>query len=82
MTSAERGVLVTFATAVHAIGNTIPLMFIFTRIRYKDYFIRDGPAGCIGTGNSSGWMQEDDFSIFYVILKIMRGQVKIGNVYF
>lgn len=64
ITSAERGTLVTFAIAVNAIGNRIPPMLIFLRKRYKDYFVRDGPADCIGTGNGFGWMQEDDFGVF------------------
>ena len=64
ITSQERGVLVTCAVAVNATGNTIPPMFIFPRKRYYDHFIRDGPVGCIGTGNGSGWMQEDDFLVF------------------
>ncbi|CAK9296131.1 unnamed protein product [Gordionus sp. m RMFG-2023] len=33
---------------------------LFPRIRYNDWFIRDGPIGCIGAGNGSGidnWMR-------------------------
>lgn len=36
LTSAERGQLVTVACAVNAIGNFIPPMFIFPRLRYQD----------------------------------------------
>ncbi|XP_065663149.1 uncharacterized protein LOC136085724 [Hydra vulgaris] len=39
-------------------------MFVFPRIRYQDHFVNDGPMGSIGAGNSSGWMQEDEFLIF------------------
>lgn len=70
VTSAERGVLVTVATAVNAIGNSIPPMFIFPRKRFKDHFIRDAPQGSVGSANGSGWMQEDDFNIFLTHFKI------------
>ncbi|KAJ3655378.1 hypothetical protein Zmor_014511 [Zophobas morio] len=64
VTSAERGTLVTVTVAVNAIGNSIPPMFVFPRIRYQEHFIRDGPVGCTGAGNASGWMQESEFLIF------------------
>ncbi|KAH9645944.1 hypothetical protein HF086_011406 [Spodoptera exigua] len=59
ITSAERRTLVTLAFAANALGNAIPPMFVFPRIRYQEHFIRDGPVGSIGTGNPSGWMQDD-----------------------
>ncbi|KAJ8949250.1 hypothetical protein NQ318_022763 [Aromia moschata] len=64
LTSGERGTLETVALAINAIGNSVPPIFIFPRLRYKDHFARDGPVGCIGAGNASGWMQEDEFLIF------------------
>lgn len=64
LTSAERGSLVTIAVAVSAIGNTVPPLFVFPRVNYKDHFIRDGPVGCIGAGNPSGWMNEEIFITF------------------
>ncbi|KAL0858974.1 hypothetical protein ABMA27_010833 [Loxostege sticticalis] len=64
ITSAERGTLVTITVAVNALGNSIPAMFVFPRLRYSSHFVRDGPVGCIGAGNSSGWMQENEFLIF------------------
>lgn len=73
MTSAERGTLVTIALAGNALGTHIPPMFIFPRKRFNDHFIRDGPAGSIGTANGSGWMQEDDFHVF---LKFFKDQVR------
>nr|CAI5830625.1 unnamed protein product [Callosobruchus analis] len=39
-------------------------MSVFPRIKYRDYFVRDGPPGCIGAGNSSGWMTGLEFRIF------------------
>jgi hypothetical protein len=62
--SAERGTLVTVELAANAIGNTIPPMFVFPRLKFKDLFIRDGPPECIGAGNSSGWMTSTEFLIF------------------
>ncbi|XP_072381280.1 uncharacterized protein [Diabrotica undecimpunctata] len=64
LTSAERGNLVTLTCAVNAVGNFVPPMFIFPRIRYQEHFIRDGPTGSTGAGNASGWMQESEFLKF------------------
>jgi len=64
LTSGERGTLVTVALAVNAVGNSIPPYFVFPRKRFKDHFLLDGPVGCQGSGNGSGWMQEDDFFAF------------------
>ena len=64
VTSSERGTLVTVAVAVNAIGNSIPAMFVFPRKNFYAHFIRDGPTGCIGTANKSGWMTEVDFTTF------------------
>lgn len=62
--SAERGTLVTVELAANAVGNTIPPMFVFPRLKYKDLFIRNGPPESIGAGNSSGWMTVKEFLIF------------------
>lgn len=62
--SAERGTLVTVELAANAVGNTVPPMFVFPRLKYKDLFIRDGPPESIGAGNSSGWMTAKEFLIF------------------
>ncbi|KAK9674931.1 hypothetical protein QE152_g40760 [Popillia japonica] len=48
LTSAERGSLVTVTCIVNAIGNFIPPIFIFPRVRYHDHFVRDGLARSIG----------------------------------
>ena len=64
ITSAERGVLVTMCLAVNAVGTFVPPMFIFSRKMFKSHFIRDGPPGCTGTGNGSGWMTEVEFRVF------------------
>lgn len=64
LTSAERGTLVTIATAVSATGNTVPPLFVFPRVNFKEHFVRDGPVGCVGSCNPSGWMNEDIFVAF------------------
>ena len=64
MTSGERGELVTVACAVNAIGNAIPPMMIFPRVRYNDRFIFGAPAGTIGAATKSGWMTEESFLVF------------------
>ena len=64
VTSAERGALVTVCAAVNAVGNYTPPMMVFPRVNFKDHFIRDGPPGCVGAANSSGWMTTEHFMEF------------------
>lgn len=64
ITSGERDTLVTVTFALNALGNTIPHLFIFPRVRYHDHFVRDGPIGSIGTANPSGWMQDASLLVF------------------
>ncbi|XP_049873490.1 jerky protein homolog-like [Pectinophora gossypiella] len=64
VTSAERGTLVSVAFAANAIGNALPPFFVFPRVRFQDYFIRDGPISSAGTANPSGWMQDQSFLCF------------------
>lgn len=64
LTSAERGHLVTAAFAVNASGNSIPPFLVFPRVNFKNHFLRDGPIGCDGDANQSGWMVEKNFIKF------------------
>jgi len=64
LTSGERGQLVTVELAVNACGNTVPPMFVFPRVNFREHFIRDGPTGCIGVAHPSGWMTDMNFVIF------------------
>ncbi|XP_041475762.1 uncharacterized protein LOC121424221 [Lytechinus variegatus] len=64
VTSAERGTLVTVCFAVSASGNSIPPMLVFPRVNFREHFIANGPPGCCGSANPSGWMKEDDFLKF------------------
>jgi hypothetical protein len=64
VTSTERGEMIAVAVAVNTIGNALSLIFIFPRKLFRDNFIHDGPAGCIGVGNKSGWQTEETFVTF------------------
>lgn len=64
LTSAERGQLVTLACAVSATGNSVPPFFVFPRVHFKEHFIRDGPVGCAGGANPSGWINEEIFLLY------------------
>lgn len=64
MTSAERGQLVTICCAISAIGNSVPPMFVFPRVHFKDHFIHGAPVGSIGVANPSGWMTGELFPKF------------------
>jgi len=61
ITSAERGTLVTLAYSVSAAGNSVPPYFVFPRVNFRDYFLSNGPSGCAGGANVSGWMNETHF---------------------
>lgn len=64
--SAERGELVTFGGIISASGNTIPPLFIFPRVHFKDHFIEGAPEGSLGVATRSGWINS---SIFVDVLK-------------
>lgn len=80
ITSQERGTLVTMCLAVSAIGNSVPPMLVFPLARYHDHFIRDGPSGCHGAANKSGWMKEDDFLEFLKHFAIYAKPSENGKV--
>ena len=61
MTSGERGTNVTVVTAISASGNTVPPLFVFPCKNNKDYFVNNGPPGCIEVGNGSGWIKNIEF---------------------
>ena len=52
------------AVAVSASGTLVPPMFVFPRAKYKDYFMANGPYGCVGSANPSDWMKANDFLVF------------------
>ncbi|XP_046671044.1 uncharacterized protein LOC124361051 [Homalodisca vitripennis] len=59
--------------AVSAIGNSVPPMFVFPRVLFKDHFIINGPPGCIGTSYPSGWIKSESFLTF---IKHFHGHVR------
>lgn len=50
--SAERGNLVTVELAANAVGNSIPPMFVFLRLKFEDIVLRNGPFESVGAGNN------------------------------
>lgn len=64
--SAERGELVTFGGIITGIGNTIPPISVFPRVRYKDYFLLGAPQGSLGLSSRTGWINSD---LFLEVLK-------------
>ncbi|XP_022909090.1 uncharacterized protein [Onthophagus taurus] len=69
LVSAERGELVTFGGFICANGNTIPPLFVFPRVHYKDHFIDGAPEGSLGVATKSGWINS---VIFLDVLKHMQ----------
>ncbi|XP_041377445.1 uncharacterized protein LOC121389863 [Gigantopelta aegis] len=61
ITSAEKGQLVTAVYTINAAGSVVPPMLIFPRKNVRDYFTKNGPPGCIGGANPSGWINEELF---------------------
>lgn len=61
ISSGERGVLVTMLNFINATGNTVPPVFIFPRVHFKDYMLNGAPTGSLGLTHKTGWMTEDTF---------------------
>lgn len=61
LTSAERGELMTLEYCVNAVGNVIPPLFVFPRVKFREHFLNGVPAGSIGRASRTGWMNEDLF---------------------
>lgn len=55
VTSGERGANVTVIGCVNAMGNSIPPLFVFPRVNFKQHMLKGGPVNCIGTAHPSGW---------------------------
>ena len=56
ISSAERGVLVTMCCCINAIGNALLPVYIFPQVHFKNYMLKDAPAGRFGLAYPSGWM--------------------------
>lgn len=61
VTSGERGSLVTMLNFISADGNTVPPVFIFPRVFFKEYMLNNAPPGSLGLAYKTGWMTEDNF---------------------
>jgi hypothetical protein len=73
ITSAERGNLVTMVGFVNASGGTLPPVFIFPRVHFKEIMLSKGPKGSLGLANPSGWINEDLFiETFKHFLKFVK----------
>lgn len=64
LTSMEGGQFVTLVCTVSAYGNSVPPFFVFPTVCFEDNFIHNGPVGCVGAANPSGWMDEDNFLLY------------------
>lgn len=71
--SAERGTLVTTLFFINAAGRSLPPVFVFPRVYFKDIMLKDAPTGSKGFTNPSGWITED---IFVESLKHFVNHVK------
>lgn len=69
ITSRERGELVTLVYTVNALGNVLPPMFIFPRVRFKNHFLSLAPSGSTGVASKTGWMKEDIFPTYLEHIK-------------
>ena len=75
ITSAEREALETACLASNAIGNSIPHLFIFPRVKFHDYMVKEDPPGCVGFANLSSWMNSD------ILIEWIKHFVKYSNCY-
>lgn len=72
-TSGERGVNVTIIACVNAIGNSVPPLYIFPRVFYKDFMIKGAPPGSVGSAHPSGWSNK------IIFLEYLRHFIKHVN---
>ncbi|XP_055903267.1 uncharacterized protein LOC129939315 [Eupeodes corollae] len=61
VTSAERGQFVTMLGFINASGGTVPPVFVFPRVHFKEFMLQGGPKGSLGLANPSGWITEESF---------------------
>ena len=65
LTSAERGTLSTATICMNALGNYIPPMIIFPRVRMKEHLKIGAPPGSLCVAHKSGWMQTELFVTWF-----------------
>ncbi|XP_045457548.1 MFS-type transporter clz9-like [Melitaea cinxia] len=61
VTSTERGQLVTMLGFINASGGTVPPVFVFPRVHFKEFMLQGCPKGALGLANPSGWITEESF---------------------
>ena len=64
VTSAERGTLVSLLCCVNACGNSIPPLFVFPRVHFKEHMLHGAPPGSVGVAHPSGWMTGENVVVF------------------
>ena len=64
VTSAERGTLLSLLCCVNACGNSIPPLFVFPRVHFKEHMLHGAPPGSVGVAHPSGWMTGENFVVF------------------
>nr|XP_022903992.1 jerky protein homolog-like [Onthophagus taurus] len=76
--SAERGELVAFCVIINAVGNTVPLVYVFPRAKNKPVFMKSAPNGSLGLSNKSGsgWMTA---SLFLEVVKHIQKFTKCSK---
>lgn len=73
VTSGERESLVTMLNFISANGNTVPPVFIFPRVFFKEYMLNNAPPGSLGLAYKTGWMTEDNFvKALYHFVKFVK----------
>jgi hypothetical protein len=64
ITFGERGQNVTLIAAINAVGDHLPPMLIFPRVRYKEFMLKGTPIESKGGANPSRWSNERLFMEF------------------
>lgn len=64
ITSTERGFNTTMLACINAVGNSIPPVFVFPRVNFKNHMLHGAPPGSLGTCHISGWSNSDVFLEF------------------
>ncbi|XP_065677439.1 uncharacterized protein LOC136092810 [Hydra vulgaris] len=77
ITSAERGTLVTVCCASNAIGNSIPPPFVFPRVKFHDYMIKEGPPGMLGICKSFWYSNCSHESPVFLLLDSHKSHISV-----
>ena len=64
ITSTERGFNTTLIACINAVGNSVPPVFVFPRVNFKNHMLAGAPPGSHGTCNPSGWSTGEIFLEF------------------